>query len=102
MAYILLCELVLTKYRPPLTTIVHAVDSLFNMSIYLYFYYVREWKYMMYFFIGLTFVFVILFFIVPESPRYYVAKSQYEEAHAEYRLMAKINCKRRERKMLIG
>ena len=74
-AYVLLCEIVLTKYRPPLTTVVHAMDSLSNISIYLYFYYVRDWRYMMYFSIGLTFLFIFLFFLVPESPRYFVAKN---------------------------
>ncbi len=77
----LLSELVATKYRPPLTSIVHAFDSISNICIYVYFYYVRDWKYMIYFYVGLSFSFIFLYLLVPESPRYFIAKSNYESAH---------------------
>lgn len=56
----------------------------------------------MYFFVGMTVIFIFLFAIVPESPRYYVAKSEYDNAHSQYDLMAKLSCKRRKRVDLVG
>lgn len=101
-AYVMLCELVLTKYRPALTTFMHAFDSMTNISLYIYFNYVREWKYVIYFFAALSGAFIFIFFLVPESPRYHVAKGEYESAHLQYDMMARISCRKRVRKPLIG
>lgn len=74
----MLCELVLTKYRPALTTFMHAFDSLTNISLYIYFNYVRNWKYVIYFFASLSGAFIFVFLLVPESPRYHVARGEYD------------------------
>lgn len=75
-ASVLQTELGGPEMRSYLTTAIIIFDNFISLLLPIYYYYIGDWRYAMYFnFIVVLLCLISVWMIVPESPRYYSSKS---------------------------
>ena len=90
-AYVLLSEMVSSKYRAYYSAANNIYDGLQNILISVMFYFGRDWHYVSYYYLAVLVLLFFVLFLVPESPRYLLSKKKYERARAVYAKIARIN-----------
>ena len=81
-----------TKIRGYLTATTTLLDNLTGILLSIFFYYVGDWRILFWFNLALVITcFVIIFALIPESPRFYMAVGQYDRAREVFKTLAKVN-----------
>ena len=74
-AAVLQSELGGPEMRSYLSTAIVIFDSIISLLLPIYYYYIGDWRYAMYFnFLVVSLCLISVWMIVPESPRYYASK----------------------------
>jgi OCT family organic cation transporter-like MFS transporter 4/5 len=91
-AYVLLLKITTNKYKTLFSNIMLFNYVLGELFILLIAYFIRNWQIINFIIAGLTTIVTILFFfLVEESPKWYVEHKKYEEALKVLQKIAKIN-----------
>lgn len=91
-AYLLLLELVSSKYRSFFCAAVNMVDGGSNLWLPFYFKYVDSWVYLYIANTAESFLLLILIWLLAtESPRFLTTKGRFNEARKVYARIARIN-----------
>ena len=91
-SFVLITEIVGQKYRPFYSTLILSINATLNLIIPGYYYFVKDYIYLVYFNIALSgVVFLALLFFLVESPRYFTSHRNFRRARDIYNLFARRN-----------
>ena len=85
-------EMVGQRVRSYATSVLTILDGTTNVWMPVFFYYAKDWRYLFWGSIGLVaIIFLIVTFLVPESPRILIAKQKFAPARRSYAFVARFN-----------
>ena len=85
-------EMVGQRVRSYATSVLTILDGTTNVWMPVFFYYAKDWRYLFWGLIGLVaIIFLIVTFLVPESPRILIAKQKFAPARRSYAFVARFN-----------
>lgn len=86
-----LSEFIPLKYQSTIVTMINCGDASVMIFQSIYYIFIKDWRYLHYFGFGWAILITLVVFTLPESPKYYYAKKDYENARNSLEHIAKFN-----------